>query len=91
MDSLLSFPSRRGSSKTLTYLLVYLTLLTNLDVLVQAGSSSPRKRGFSFIKLIKSFQNWPGGYSIGETHDPIPNSNVKPNRADGTLSYGMGE
>ncbi|SVA61479.1 uncharacterized protein METZ01_LOCUS114333 [marine metagenome] len=25
-----------------------------------------------------------GGFSIGETHDPIPNSKVKPYSADGT-------
>jgi len=29
---------------------------------------------------------WPGGYSEGETPDPIPNSAVKTLSADGTAS-----
>ena len=43
------------------------------------------------VHTYESLYCWPGGYSVGETHDPIPNSNVKPYRADGTLPYGMGE
>ena len=34
---------------------------------------------------------WPGGYSEGETPDPIPNSAVKTLSADGTASQGVGE
>ena len=36
-------------------------------------------------------QIWVGGYGVSETQDPIPNSNVKPYVADGTMPEGMGE
>lgn len=38
----------------------------------------------------KNLHRWLGGYSISETHDPIPNSNVKPYSADGTMLFKHG-
>tara|TARA_B100001093_G_scaffold35100_1_gene30256 strand:- start:416 stop:577 length:162 start_codon:yes stop_codon:yes gene_type:complete len=34
--------------------------------------------------LVQFPETFSGGYSIGETPDPIPNSEVKPYSADGT-------
>jgi hypothetical protein len=48
------------------------------------GASIPKSQD-------KSLYSWLGGYGVVETHDPIPNSNVKRYSADGTLPYGMGE
>ena len=33
----------------------------------------------------------PGGYSVGVPPDPIPNSAVKPDRANGTIAQAMEE
>ena len=43
-------------------------------------------RNLYIQNTFKGLFNWPGGYSIRETPDSIPNSEVKPNSADGTTS-----
>ena len=56
------------------------------------GFRLPLSFGFGLVVFsITSLFCWFGGYSVGETHDPIPNSNVKPYSANGTTSYGVGE
>ena len=35
--------------------------------------------------------NWLGSYGGCDTHDPIPNSMVKPSCADDTLAYAEGK
>ena len=46
---------------------------------------------FTLLLTYKSSYIWAGDYSMSETQDPIPNSNVKPHSADGTLLLSMGE
>ena len=44
------------------------------------------RRGRVYIINLKYYKALPGNYCEGVTPDPIPNSEVKPFSADGTLS-----
>ena len=55
----------------------------SLEILPGSIGEKPNKRGLPTLCPSQAIF-LPGGYSGGETPDPIPNSEVKPSSADGT-------
>ena len=54
-------------------------------------SITQQRSGFTNYYKKKTLKDIPGGFSGGVTPDPIPNSEVKPTRADGTSTAGFWE